>query len=237
MNNCEYIKYKNLFCCHALKIEEMTDKNKMFLCYYPDGMYESWFRVIFQNYRIIVDGKFDHFILRIKDKNSLEWMLKIHNEFNKNINLYSEEILKYIPEEDLSDYVELCPKKARKIFREAEIRLKNDYKRYYLKDYYLNLIKKDVFYYKSIDYVKDEVERYRICISDLKKDLYNGNKIDSKEFCEHFNEIIEYYFKPFCTFQIREEKVNKYIDKCYASVAALFKFSELYIKNENKNVA
>lgn len=231
MDNYEYIKYKNLFCCHALKIEEITDKNKMFLCYYPEGMYESWYRVIFQNYRIIVDGEFDHFILRIKDKNSLEWMLKTHNEFNKNINLYSEEILKYIPEEDLSDYIELCPKKARKIFKEAEIRLKNDYE-----SYQLSLIKKGGFYYNSKAYLKDEVERFRICISDLKKDLYNESKIDSKEFCEHFNEIINYYFKKYCTFQISEEKVNKYIDKCYASLAALFKFSELYIKNENKNL-
>ena len=240
MNKYEFIKYKNYFSCHSLKTEEMTDNNKMFLCFNPNGIYESWYRVIFQNYRIIVDGDFDHFILRINDKESLEWLLKIHNDFSENINLYSEKILEYIPVEDFSDYVEFCPKKAKKLFRETETRIKDHYQSINfnnLIEYYFNIKKKDENYYKIKDELKDKIEHFRISIVNLKNDFYKRCKIDSKEFCEEYNEIIKYYFKPFSTAKITEEKVNKYIDKCYSSVAALLKFSDLYLKNQNLDVA
>lgn len=215
-NNSEFMKYKNIFANHMLRIEQQEEKNKIFLCHCEEK-FEVWYRVVFEPFRIILHGDFDHFILRVDEKDTLKWLLNICNseiDFNN--------ILKKIP----CEYIEFSPLKAKLLLDKLENNLKD-----ILSDHIL-IRNKDSFYYHEKNSIKVDLDIIKFDIRDLKKEL---KEINNKEFCEGYNGIIKRYDYQLGSI-IHENNVNKYTSKCYLNLAALFKFSELYCEKYFNNL-
>ena len=222
--NYKFMKYENIFNNHKLRMEQQEEKSKYFLCYCEEN-FEYWYRVVFEQYRIILHADFDHFILRVNEKDSLNWLINIYNSKSKKD---FEAILKKIPDEHFSEYIEFSASKGKHLLEQLEKNAEN-----ILFDYVISAVKKNSYYYHVKDRIKTDLSNIRYEIKGLKKEL---KKISSKEFCENYNSIIDNYNYNQLGFKVSSFDVDKYTRKCQLNLAALFKFSELYCEKYFNNL-